>query len=416
MADENPPPAPEASLSGGAPAPSPDALSPGVPPAAVAVEPPASVPGTEASGAAPAALTMAVGDPPIHPAPVEIRPTPAAPAPLAPFTFHGDAREYFRIWIVNTLLTLLTCGVFAAWAKVRKRRYFRGNTEVLGHRFDYHAEPWRLLVGNILVAFLFVAYVVVGEVYPLVRVGAFLAGAVLLPWIVVRSLAFNAHNTSYRGIRFYFGQPYGSAALLYLGQAVVIAITLGFYYPAWQRNRRQFIVSNHRLGDAFFRFESGSSPFYLAYLVGGLMVAGAAIVGLLVTVGIVMAQKGRIPGLTQMLPYLAIYGTAFFLARHYVYARLFNQVWNRTHLDRHRFVASLRTGAWMRLQLTNLLAMIGSCGLLYPWAAVRSMRHLAGSLHFQPAGPVETIGRLGRNTGSAVGDTTAEFMGMDFGL
>src|SRR6266540_5363662 len=77
-------------------------------------------------------------------------PLPAAPAaddpPIlepsnmqvaAPFRFHGDAREYFRIWIVNTLLTLLTFGLFSAWAKVRKRRYLRGNTELLGHRFDY---------------------------------------------------------------------------------------------------------------------------------------------------------------------------------------------------------------------------------------------------------------------------------------
>lgn len=342
-------------------------------------------------------------------------PTPAPPA-LAPFKFHGEAREYFRIWIVNTLLTLLTLGVFAAWAKVRKRRYFRGNTELLGHRFDYHAEPWRLLCGNIMVAILFVAYVVVGEVYPLVRIGAFLIGAVLLPWIVVRSLAFNAHNTSYRGIRFYFRQPYGSAALLYLGQALVVGITFGLYYPAWQRNRRQFIISNHRLGDAFFRFESGSGPFYIAYLIGGLMVGAAAFLGGLITAGIVVAEKGHAPGLTQLLPFFALYGLAFFLARHFIFAQLFNHVWNRTQLDRHRFVAHLDTGRWIKLQLGNLVAMVVSCGLLHPWAAVRSARYLAGCLSFHAAAPVEAIGRLGRNDGSAVGDTTAEFMGLDFGL
>ena len=37
----------------------------------------------------------------------------------SPFEFTGDGAEYFRIWIVNTLLTLLTGGVFFAWAKVR---------------------------------------------------------------------------------------------------------------------------------------------------------------------------------------------------------------------------------------------------------------------------------------------------------
>ena len=37
------------------------------------------------------------------------------------FRFHGNGAEYFRIWIVNFLLTLLTLGVYSAWAKVRKK-------------------------------------------------------------------------------------------------------------------------------------------------------------------------------------------------------------------------------------------------------------------------------------------------------
>jgi hypothetical protein len=108
-----------------------------------------------------------------------------------PFVFHGNPREYFRIWIVNTLLTLLTLGLYSAWAKVRKRRYLRGNTELMGHRFDYVADPRRILAGNVLVALMFLAYMVVGEVYPMVRVGALVVGLALLPWVVVRSLAFN---------------------------------------------------------------------------------------------------------------------------------------------------------------------------------------------------------------------------------
>lgn len=28
--------------------------------------------------------------------------------------FHGDASEYFRIWIVNMLLSLLTVGIYSA--------------------------------------------------------------------------------------------------------------------------------------------------------------------------------------------------------------------------------------------------------------------------------------------------------------
>jgi len=51
--------------------------------------------------------------------------------------FHGSAREYFRIWIVNLCLTLLTLGIFSACAKVCKKRYSYANTTIGGTPFQY---------------------------------------------------------------------------------------------------------------------------------------------------------------------------------------------------------------------------------------------------------------------------------------
>ncbi len=36
-----------------------------------------------------------------------------------PLEFHGSGGEYFRIWIVNLCLTIVTFGIYTAWAKVR---------------------------------------------------------------------------------------------------------------------------------------------------------------------------------------------------------------------------------------------------------------------------------------------------------
>ena len=38
--------------------------------------------------------------------------------------FTASGSEYFRIWIVNLLLTLGTLGLYYPWARVRKLRYF----------------------------------------------------------------------------------------------------------------------------------------------------------------------------------------------------------------------------------------------------------------------------------------------------
>jgi uncharacterized membrane protein YjgN (DUF898 family) len=345
-----------------------------------------------------------------------IMPEAASPAAEHRFIFHGEANEYFRVWIVNALLTLLTLGVYSAWAKVRKRRYLRGSIELMGHRFDYLADPRRILVGNILVAAIFLAYMVVGEVYPAVRVGALVAGLAMLPWVVVRSLAFNAYNSSYRGMRFHSRQAYGMAALTYLGQWLFIIVTLGLYYPAWVRNRKAFVISSHQLGDAYFSFESSSGPFYAAYFISGLAVFGIAAVGGMVTALLVSSNQGRPPTLIQLAPFFILYGSGLYFSKHYIYARLFNHIWTNTRLDDHRFSARLPVGGWLKLQAANLGAVILSGGLLYPWAVVRSTRYALASLRFIPAGPIEKISRLGRRDGSALGETAAEFVGLDFGL
>lgn len=344
-------------------------------------------------------------------------PPPPPPAPTShPFIFHGDEREYFRIWIVNTLLTILTLGGFAAWAKVRKRRYLRGNTELMGHRFDYRANPWRLLVGNIIVVILFTAYGLFGQVYPMVRAIALVIAVVLLPWIVVRSLAFNAHNTTYRGLRFYYQQSYLGGAALYFGQFLLVILSCGILYPGWIRKQREFIIGNHRLGDAFFRFKAPVGPFYVSYLLAGILVGAAAVAGAVLTALAVQRHGGKLPDLVDLLPFFALYGLAIFVAKQLLFALLFNHVWSHTTLDDHRFNATLRTASWLKLQSVNLLAIIGTAGLLYPWAQVRSVRFALAHLEFQPSGPIEKIERLGRADGNALGETASEFFGMDFGL
>ena len=52
----------------------------------------------------------------------DANPSPVAPAPPLPFTFTGNAREYFRIWIVNLFLSIVTLGIFyVVWMFVQSR-------------------------------------------------------------------------------------------------------------------------------------------------------------------------------------------------------------------------------------------------------------------------------------------------------
>ncbi len=73
---------------------------------------------------------------------------------ITPIIFKGNTAEYFGIWIVNLLLSIVTLGIYSAWAKVRRKKYFYHNTLIENVGFDYHAKPISILKGR-LIAFAF---------------------------------------------------------------------------------------------------------------------------------------------------------------------------------------------------------------------------------------------------------------------
>ena len=124
--------------------------------------------------------------------------------PDLPFTFTGQAGEYFGIWIVNILLSVVTLGIYSAWAKVRNKRYFYGNTSLSSSSFAYHASPLQILKGRLIAFTFFAAYAISSSVAPAL-IGVFVIATIILtPWVVVRARAFNAFQSSYRNVRFGF--------------------------------------------------------------------------------------------------------------------------------------------------------------------------------------------------------------------
>ena len=126
------------------------------------------------------------------------------PSSRMPVEFTGRGGEYFRIWIVNLVLTILTLGIYSAWAKVRTKRYFYRNTIIGGSPFEYHARPIQILKGRAMVVGAYLAYGLVNYLNPILGFIVILVFLGFLPWLVVRASVFNARNSSWRDIRFNF--------------------------------------------------------------------------------------------------------------------------------------------------------------------------------------------------------------------
>ena len=132
------------------------------------------------------------------------------------FSFTGKGGEYFRIWIVNLFLTIITLGIYSAWAKVRRVQYFQRNTWLNGSSFDYHGTPIAILKGRLLAVSMFVAYNLALKTMPMVGLAIALLIAAVMPLLLVKSFRFRLYNTSYRGLRFGFIGSVKSAYMKFL--------------------------------------------------------------------------------------------------------------------------------------------------------------------------------------------------------
>ncbi|CAK9883745.1 MAG: Inner membrane protein YjgN [Candidatus Erwinia impunctatus] len=186
--------------------------------------------------------------------------------------FHGTGGDYFAVWIANLILTILTLGIYYAWATVRTRRYFYGNTEIAGDRFDYHARPIDILIGRFMVVAGLIFFAFLSVTAPGTEIILLLLFLIAIPWLIIRSWRYDAIMTSFRGVRFNYQCRTGRAywvmllapVLMYIGVYVLLILFV------------LMISSTHNVG---------------VQLIGGLLVFLLVFVGFVAINGVLTAMR-----------------------------------------------------------------------------------------------------------------------------
>jgi len=206
--------------------------------------------------------------PPTREKPVEKKagaPTLASgikPRSRIPFEFLGTGSEYFKIWLVNIILSIITLGIYSPWAKVRRKQYFYGNTLVQGASFEYLADPVNILKGRAIVVCFLIVQSIVSSLVPIIGGILGMALIVLFPWVMVCSLSFNARNSAVRNVRFGFDGKVWEAAKVYVLWPILAALTLGILFPYVYFRQKKFIVENSSYGTTEFTFTATAREYY----------------------------------------------------------------------------------------------------------------------------------------------------------
>ncbi len=334
--------------------------------------------------------------------------------------FDGSAKVYSRIWITNLLLSILTLGIYSAWAKVRREQYFHRHLRLDGVAFDYHARPQAILRGRIVFFTILAAYSLTQFISPTVQRVVGLAMLFLFPWMMVRSLQFRAANTSYRGLRFKFGGLYWEAFRVYVGYSLLIFLTLGLALPLAMWRQKKFVIGHLAYGDNTFGFHATRAAFYRALwlptLILFVMLAGPIVALILFGQSLLFVVIGLMVS-KVLVPFLII-GAVFLNLVVIPYARMIalNVAWTHTRINDTQMVCRQRFISYSTTHISNWLLMILSLGLFWPWAVIRMIGYRAR--HFS----IKTNDSLGdfvagRNVkASALAGEAAASLDMEIGL
>jgi len=291
---------------------------------------------------------------------------------------------------VNTLLTIVTLGIYHFWGKVRIRQYLMSQAEFGGDRFAYHGTGKELFLGflkAVLVFWLPLFLLNAGLAFFFRARGRAIAGAltwvlimIFLPVAIVGARRYRLSRTSWRGIRFAFRGNTLAFARLFLTGSLLTGVTLGLYYPFFLVSRYGFLTAHSSFGTLKAGFDGKGRELFGSFL-------------------------------------LALVLTPFTLGLIWVWfaAKKHRYLWQHTTLGKARFGCDVTFSRLLGLHLVNGLLVIFTVGLAWPWVLVRNARFALQYLSLEGSLDLAAV-QQNVQSASATGEALSGFLDAGFDL
>jgi uncharacterized membrane protein YjgN (DUF898 family) len=314
-----------------------------------------------------------------------------------------------KITIVSFLLTLITLGFYRFWAKTQVRKHIWSSVHINGEPLEYTGTGMELFKGFLvvfLVLFLPIALVTglaslyLGPNSPalvMIQFAIILAIYVLWGFAVYKARKYQLSRTNWRGIR---GTLVGSAmtySLLFFGSLMAKGMSLGWATPVMNTVLQEQIINDMRFGDAAFKFKGRAGPLYPTYALCWFLTLGAIILVIVLASASAASwgqwfseQFNSQPQNEEQLAGLLILAA---LALFLIFLLLVPMLWavysakqlrvfaDYTRFDGAPFRLEATTGSIIGLTVVNLLILIFTLGIGWPYINRRLVRYVVERLH-----------------------------------
>ena len=344
---------------------------------------------------------------------------PSIPGP-SQINFKGTAREYFGIWIVNVILSIITIGIYSAWAKVKRETYFKNNTKIGETGFGYHATGIQIFKGRLIAVAVLVLINIAAAFYPVIGGAISVILIFLIPLIINNSMQFSARATSFRNIRFNWNGTYGKSFWFFVIAPVVSILSLGILMPLISKAYYTYFARSHSYGTSSFSCDPKVKDYYVAYGVGVvlpvfLIIAFLPIFGFATFTNLSSGPTGSgtmeisLSG-SGLLPIILI-----FVLINSVYRVLCRNLMMRslTLSGVANFDSTINPIQFVWIWISNLIVITLSLGLMLPWATVRAHKYLSECSKIIVTGDLEKFIDDATDNKSSFGEEVAELEGLE---
>lgn len=342
------------------------------------------------------------------------------------FKFTGSGTEYFKIWIVNILFTILTFGIYYPWAKVRNNRYLYANSTIKEKNFDYHATGKQLFLGYLIALSFFIIYKVLEVIFPIGSIILVIIFLLIIPWLILRSMKFNLNVTSFNNIRFKFSGGIVESYMVFLAIPIISLImfaSITFLIFQFKEStiiallgtiiifilyivsisyfnivKTRFIIDFTSYGDSDFETNISSVNFIkimvktilisiLAFITASIIIGSIFyfVINLTEITSIINMYKTdpKMAGIlifSTFLPmvvtlYIVLFIVGMISVAYYV-TRQRAYIFENTNLEEKvKFVSTMKFFPYAYILITNFLLILITMGLAYPWAKVRVAKY-----------------------------------------
>lgn len=303
--------------------------------------------------------------------------------------FFGIGSEYFKIMIVNWLLTLVTLGLYYPWARAKKLSYMYGQTALNNERFHFSGTGQEMFRGFIKVIIFYIA--ILAAFFLLINMAnspmiallfLYLSIFAIIPFAIHGSLRYRTSRSSYRGIRFGYRGDRNELVTNFYQWIFLTIVTLGIYGAWLQMNLRRYTHQNIRYGEVEFSNDADGGEYFIIVLKGYFFT--------IITLGIYSF---------------------------WWYRDLFNYYIDNMKMTKGdqeiQFHSTATGGGYFNLLIGNFFITVFTLGFGKAWADVRTQKFYCDNIKMEGNIDIEEIHQTEEEYINAFGEDTLDFFDID---